>query len=106
MMLDGLDADGDRGAPAPLRRQRQARAQRAARHVARPARLPGADQRPATRCCALDDCDHAFAKASDRKTSLLLYRVVCVDEDTMLWTMSDIGNLRTVLNALARTFRC
>jgi len=43
--------------------------------------------------------------ARGRKPSLLLYRVVRVDEDTTLWPMSDVGNLRVTLNVLARTFR-
>jgi len=39
-----------------------------------------------------------------RKPSLLLYRVVCVDEDTTLWPACDLGNLRLALNALVRAF--
>jgi hypothetical protein len=39
-----------------------------------------------------------------RKPSLLLYRVVCVDEDTTSWSACDLGNLRLALNALVRAF--
>ena len=55
---------------------------------------------------ALDECDDEHARARGRKPSLLLYRVVCVDEDTTVWPTCDIGNLRASLNALARAFRC
>jgi hypothetical protein len=39
-----------------------------------------------------------------RKPSLLLYRVVCVDEDTTLWPACDLGSLRLALNTLVRAF--
>ncbi len=55
---------------------------------------------------AIDDCDRAYRMGPGRRPSLLVYRVVCVDEDTTLWSMSDIGNLRVALNALARVFGC
>ena len=55
---------------------------------------------------ALDACDRDNRMARGRKPSLLLYRIVCVDEDTTLWPASDLGNLRVALNALARVFRC
>ena len=54
----------------------------------------------------LDQCDRDHRMAAGRKPSLLLYRVVCTDEDTTLWPESDIGNLRIALNYLARVFRC
>lgn len=53
---------------------------------------------------ALDQCDRDNRRSMGRKPSLLLYRVVCADEDTTLWPESDIGNLRLALNALARNF--
>ena len=53
---------------------------------------------------ALDECDRASRMERGRKPSLLLYRVVCVDEDTTLWPACDIGNLRLALNALVRAF--
>ena len=40
-----------------------------------------------------------------RRPVLLVYRVVCTDEDTTLWPEEDIGNLRVALNALVRVFR-
>jgi len=40
-----------------------------------------------------------------RRPALLVYRVICVDEDTTLWPDEDIGNLRVGLNALVRVFR-
>ncbi len=55
---------------------------------------------------AIDDCDRASRMGPGRRPSLLLYRVVCVDEDTTLWSMSDIGNLRAALNALTCVFGC
>ena len=54
---------------------------------------------------ALDQCDRDHRMARGRKPSLLLYRVVCADEDTTLWPGCDLGNLRVALNALARIFR-
>jgi len=36
---------------------------------------------------------------------LLIYRVVCADEETKNWREDDIGNLRFGLNALARVFK-
>jgi hypothetical protein len=53
---------------------------------------------------ALDDCDRAARMERGRKPSLLLYRVVCVDEDTTLWPACDLGNLRLALNTLVRAF--
>lgn len=53
---------------------------------------------------ALDDCDRAARMERGRKPSLLLYRVVCVDEDTTLWPACDLGNLRVALNTLVRAF--
>jgi hypothetical protein len=35
----------------------------------------------------------------------VIYRVICVDEDTTLWPAEDLGNLRVALNALVRVFR-
>ena len=54
---------------------------------------------------ALDQCDRDHRMARGRKPSLLLYRVVCADEDTTLWPECDVGNLRVALNALVRIFR-
>lgn len=54
---------------------------------------------------ALDQCDRDNRMTRGRKPSLLLYRSVCVDEDTTLWGECDLGNLRLALNCLARVFR-
>ncbi len=54
---------------------------------------------------ALDQCDRDHRMVRGRNPSLLLYRVVCADEDTTLWPECDLGNLRVALNALARIFR-
>jgi hypothetical protein len=36
---------------------------------------------------------------------LLVYPVVCTEEETLNWKVGDIGNLRVALNALVRVFR-
>jgi len=54
----------------------------------------------------LDQCDRDNRMAAGRKPSLLVYRVVCADEDTTLWPEGDLGNLRVALNYLVRVFRC
>ncbi len=54
---------------------------------------------------ALDQCDRDHRFSSGRRPALLIYRVICVDEDTKLWTADDLGNLRLALNALVRVFR-
>lgn len=55
---------------------------------------------------ALDQCDRDHRMTRGRKPSLLLFRVVCADEDTTLWPECDLGNLRVALNTLIRVFRC
>jgi hypothetical protein len=55
---------------------------------------------------ALDQCDRDHRMARGRKPSLVLFQVVCADEDTTLWPECDLGNLRVALNTLARVFRC
>ena len=54
---------------------------------------------------ALDQCDRDHRMSPGRRPVLLVYRVICVDEDTTLWPEEDIGNLRVALNALVRVFR-
>jgi hypothetical protein len=39
------------------------------------------------------------------RPTLLVHRVICIDEDAMHWPEEDIGNLRVALNALVRLFR-
>ena len=40
-----------------------------------------------------------------KRPTLLIYRIVCTDQDAMQWCEEDIGNLRVALNALVRLFR-
>jgi hypothetical protein len=54
---------------------------------------------------ALDACDHEHRMSRARRPTLLVYRVICADEDAMRWPEEDMGNLRVALNALVRVFR-
>ena len=54
---------------------------------------------------ALDQCDREQRFAMGRRPTLLIYRIICVDEDATHWPVDDIGNLRVALNALVRVFR-
>ena len=54
---------------------------------------------------ALDHCDREQRYSGARRPTLLMYRVVCTDEDAGQWPGDDIGNLRIALNALVRVFR-
>jgi hypothetical protein len=54
---------------------------------------------------ALDQCDRDHRLSHGGRPVLLIYRVICVDEDTTLWAAEDLGNLRVALNALVRVFR-
>ena len=54
---------------------------------------------------ALDACDREHRMSVGRRPTLLVYRVICTDEDAMRWSEEDIGNLRVALNALVRLFR-
>jgi hypothetical protein len=40
-----------------------------------------------------------------RRPKLLVYRVICADEDALHWPEEDMGNLRVALYALLRLFR-
>lgn len=40
-----------------------------------------------------------------RKPTLLIYRVVCTDEEAMHWRQEGLGDLRVALNLLVRVFR-
>lgn len=53
----------------------------------------------------LDGCDREQRMSMGRRPTLLVYRVICTDEDAMRWGEEDIGNLRIALNALLRLFR-
>ena len=54
---------------------------------------------------ALGACDRQPRMSGGRRPTLLVYRVICTDEDAMRWSEEDIGNLRVALNALVRLFR-
>jgi hypothetical protein len=54
---------------------------------------------------ALDACDREHRMSRGRRPTLLVYRVICSDEDAMHWPEEDMGNLRVALNALVRVFR-
>ncbi len=54
---------------------------------------------------ALDACDREQRMSRGRRPTLLVYRVICTDEDAMRWSEEDMGNLRVALNALVRLFR-
>jgi hypothetical protein len=54
---------------------------------------------------ALDTCDREHRMSAGRRPTLLVYRVICTDEEAMHWPEEDMGNLRVALNALVRVFR-
>ena len=54
---------------------------------------------------ALDAYDREQRMSRGRRPTLLVYRVICTDEDAMRWPERDMGNLRVALNALVRVFR-
>jgi len=54
---------------------------------------------------ALDQCDRDHRCSPGRRPVILVYRVICVDEDTTVWVAEDLGSLRVALNALVRVFR-
>jgi hypothetical protein len=54
---------------------------------------------------AIDQCDRDNRLSSGGRPTLLVYRVVCTDEEALNWKVEDIGNLRVALNALVRVFR-
>ena len=54
---------------------------------------------------ALDQCDREYRLSAGGRPTLLVYRVVCTDEEALNWKVDDIGNLRVALNALVRVFR-
>ena len=53
----------------------------------------------------LDACDREQRMSAGKRPTLLIYRVICTDQDAMNWPEEDIGNLRVALNALVRLFR-
>ena len=54
---------------------------------------------------ALDVCDREQRMSRGRRPTLLIYRLICTDEEALHWPEEDIGNLRVALNALVRVFR-
>jgi len=53
----------------------------------------------------LDACDREQRMSAGKRPTLLVYRVICTDQDAMNWPEEDLGNLRVALNALVRLFR-
>ena len=53
----------------------------------------------------LDACDREQRMSAGKRPTLLVYRVICTDEDAMRWGEEDLGSLRVALNALVRVFR-
>ena len=55
--------------------------------------------------CVVDACDREQRMSAGKRPTLLVYRIVCTDQDALHWGEDDIGNLRVALNALVRLFR-
>jgi hypothetical protein len=55
--------------------------------------------------CVVDGCDREQRMSAGKRPTLLVYRVICTDQDAMNWAAEDLGNLRVALNALVRLFR-
>ncbi|OYU72413.1 MAG: hypothetical protein CFE32_23815, partial [Alphaproteobacteria bacterium PA3] len=53
----------------------------------------------------LDACDREQRMSAGKRPTLLVYRVICTDQEALHWAEEDIGNLRVALNALVRLFR-
>ena len=53
----------------------------------------------------LDGCDREHRLSPGKRPTLLVYQIICTDQDSMHWAEEDIGNLRVALNALVRLFR-
>jgi hypothetical protein len=43
--------------------------------------------------------------SAGNRPTLLVYRIICTDQDALHWPEEDLGNLRVALNALVRVFR-
>ena len=48
----------------------------------------------------LDTCGREQRMSAGKRPTLLVYRIVCADQDALHWAEEDIGNLRVALNAL------
>jgi hypothetical protein len=53
----------------------------------------------------LDACDREQRMSAGKRPTLLVYQVICTDQEAMSWSEEDLGNLRVALNALVRLFR-
>ena len=53
----------------------------------------------------LDACDREQRMSAGKRPTLLVYQIICTDQDAMNWPEVDIGNPRVALNALVRLFR-
>ena len=53
----------------------------------------------------LDACDREQRMSAGNRPTLLVYRIICTDQDALHWAEEDIGNLRVALNALVRVVR-
>ena len=53
----------------------------------------------------LDACDREQRMSAGKRPTLLVYRVICTDQEAMKWPEEDLGNFRVALNALVRLFR-
>ena len=53
----------------------------------------------------LDACDREQRMSAGKRPTLLVYQIICTDQDALHWGEDDIGNLRVALNALVRLFR-
>lgn len=53
----------------------------------------------------LRGCDREQRMLAGKRPTLLVYRIICTDQDAMNWQEEDLGNLRVALNALVRLFR-
>ena len=53
----------------------------------------------------VQDPDTWLRLSAGKRPTLLVYRVICTDQDAMNWPEEDLGNLRVALNALVRLFR-
>ena len=55
--------------------------------------------------CVVDACDWEQRMLAGKRPTLLVYQIICTDQDALHWGEDDIGNLRVALNALVRLFR-
>ena len=53
----------------------------------------------------LDACDREQRMSPGKRPTLLVYRLICTDQEARSWAEEGIGNLRVALNALLWLFR-